>query len=307
MTILIIGNAHEEHASYIHDKVTARGHQAVYFDSMAFPGTTRMAYEPGFPMRGTFQPDPNGPKIPLEAIRAVYWRTFLGINTEPAGDDAFMKNILYREIQSAIGSMFRNLDALWVNSPQAIDLHYYKTHQLQLMQARGIRVPDTLIANDPEAVCAFYDRWQGQVIYKPVLGGAHTQTVKPEDLTPERLAELSSSPVQFQELVPGVDVRAYVVGGQLFAAEIRSQTLDFRDDPSAPIVPVTLPEAVQADCFTVAETLGLKLSGIDIRRTPDNDFVFIEGNPSPMFIHFERVTGYPISDALVDLLVQAVS
>jgi glutathione synthase/RimK-type ligase-like ATP-grasp enzyme len=47
----------------------------------------------------------------------------------------------------------------------------------------------------------------------------------------------------------------------------------------------------------------LIFSGIDIRRTPAGEYVFLEGNPSPMFSYFEKVTGYPISDRLVDLLL----
>jgi len=47
----------------------------------------------------------------------------------------------------------------------------------------------------------------------------------------------------------------------------------------------------------------LGYSGIDIRRSPEGEYVFLECNPCPMFMHFETVTGYPISDRLVDLLL----
>ena len=82
-----------------------------------------------------------------------------------------------------------------------------------------------------------------------------------------------------------------------------TDVLDFRRDPNAKINPIDLPSAVAKDCFSLAKTLGLVFSGIDIRRTPNGEYVFLEGNPSPMFIYFEKVTGYPISDRLVDLLL----
>jgi glutathione synthase/RimK-type ligase-like ATP-grasp enzyme len=50
----------------------------------------------------------------------------------------------------------------------------------------------------------------------------------------------------------------------------------------------------------------LVYSGIDVRRTPEGEYVFLEGNPCPMFIHFERQTGYPISDRLADLLTGVI-
>jgi glutathione synthase/RimK-type ligase-like ATP-grasp enzyme len=301
--ILILGNENEAHAAYIFDKIQARGGHPAYFDTRLFPTVTRLAFEPDHTACGFFQADPSAPKIPLSEIRAVYWRYFMGIAVEHL-EDPFQRDMAFREINSTIGSLFRNLDARWVNPPAAIDMHVHKGYQLQLMKRNGIRIPQTLVTNDGDAVLEFYERLNGEVIYKPVMGGAHTRKITPEDLTPARLAELAKSPVQFQEYVPGVDIRVYLVDDAHFPAEIQSNTLDFRDDPQAQLVPITLPDSVVKDCFTVASTLGLTLTGIDVRRTPDGEYVFLEGNPSPMFIHFENITGYPISDALVDLLMR---
>jgi glutathione synthase/RimK-type ligase-like ATP-grasp enzyme len=209
----------------------------------------------------------------------------------------------FREIDSALGSLFRNMPhARWVNSVEAVERHRFKTHQLQLMAQAGLRIPKTLVTNDSEAVRQFYEALSQQVIYKPVSGGAHTQKLKAEDLTDERLSELRKSPVQFQEYIPGVDTRVYVVGNDVFAAEIQAGTLDFRDDPAAPIVPVELPERIAEQCHTVSRLMDYVFTGIDLRRTPDGAFVFIEANPSPMFMHFESITGYPISERLIGLL-----
>jgi hypothetical protein len=44
-------------------------------------------------------------------------------------------------------------------------------------------------------------------------------------------------------------------------------------------------------------------TGIDLRRTPDGRHVFLEANPSPMFLGFERRSGLPLTEALVALLI----
>ena len=44
-------------------------------------------------------------------------------------------------------------------------------------------------------------------------------------------------------------------------------------------------------------------TGIDLRLTPEGRYVFLEANPSPMFLGFERQTGLPITDNLAALLV----
>lgn len=300
--ILIIGSPEESHSAFIHEKIRARGEAAAFIDTTRFPLHSTITLSPDRNEVCFFEPVA-GKKINLSEVRSVYWRTYTGISVPRSVSAPYERDMAFREIESCIGSMFRMMDCLWVNSPAAIEMHVYKAHQLQLLHRRHIRVPQTLVTNDAEALREFYERLDGKVIFKPVRGGAHTARLTDADFSPARLRELAQAPVQFQELIEGVDVRVYFVGGELFAAEIRSRTLDFRDDPDAEIVPIDLPAAVAADCVTLANTLGLEMSGIDVRRTPTGEYVFFEGNPAPMFMHFEERTGYPISERLVDLLI----
>lgn len=308
MTVMIIGAAEEAHAAFIYEKIRARGAQAFYMDTRRFPSRMRLSLRVG-------QADALGEltdgetRIPLADIQSVYWRYHLGLEL-PDVKEPFLLEMAHREIESTLGSLFRILPCRWVNSPEAVAMHAYKTYQLKLLHERNIRIPKTLVTNDPDAVIAFYEELRGQVIFKPVRGGAHTAKMSRDDLKSDRLKELSKAPVQFQELIEGVDVRAYLVDDDVFAGEIRSRdvdgkTLDFRADPDAEIVPVDLPEPVVSDCRTVAKTLNLLFTGIDIRRTPEGEHVFLEGNPAPMFMHFERRSGYPISDRLVNLLLKS--
>jgi glutathione synthase/RimK-type ligase-like ATP-grasp enzyme len=305
MSILIIGSPDEAHASFMVGKLQARGETPVYFDTRLFPSRDLIALVPDALEKSRFKCPAQGVEVSLADLKSVYWRFHFGYQFPPMKDQ-FLLDMAHRETDSAIGSMLRMLSCPVINSPEAIAQHAYKTYQLHLLRRAGLRVPETLVSNDPDEVLAFWERLNGRVIFKPVRGGAHTAKLKPDDLKPDRLKELSKSPVQFQELVEGVDVRVYWMAGEAFAAEIQSKTLDFRDDPKAAIVPVELPEAIQRDCGILARTLGLVYSGIDVRRTPEGEYVFLEGNPCPMFIHFERQTGYPISDRLADLLTGVI-
>lgn len=300
--ILIIGSPQEAHSAFIHVKLERRGQRTAYFDTMQFPSQSRISLFPDKEHLSSLH-TAEGERIPLSEIQSVYWRYYMGTSIAHDLKEPFLREMAYREIESCIGSMFRMMDCLWMNSPAAIDMHAYKGYQLQLMRRHGIRIPHTLITNDADELRAFYERMNGRVIFKPVRGGAHTARLTDDDFRPERLGELAKAPVQFQEMIEGVDVRVYLIGSELFAAEIRSRTLDFREDPHADIVPVDLPDGVAADCRKLADALGLAMSGIDVRRTPEGEYVFLEGNPAPMFIHFENRTGYPISDRLADMLI----
>ena len=44
-------------------------------------------------------------------------------------------------------------------------------------------------------------------------------------------------------------------------------------------------------------------SGIDFRRTPEGQYFFLEANPSPMFLGFQRRADLPLTERLIALLV----
>lgn len=317
--VLILGLPEEEHASHIYRAITQRGHKAVILNTALIPQQVQLSFslktgqtqasDRFLEWTNNAYAEPGFERLDLSTVPSVYWRNHQGthINRQLI-TDPYIQSIAQREVDSALDSLFRLLlDCLWLNSIEAVEGHRNKNHQLHLLAQAGLRIPKTLVTNNPNQVRPFYEHCNGQVIVKPVRGGAHTTSVKDADLTPERLASLIHSPVTFQEKIEGVDIRVYWIGGVCFAAEIRANSLDFREDPQAAIVPITLPPQVEADCTTLARVLGYHYSGIDIRRTPEGEYVFIEGNPAAMFTHFERQSGYPITKHLVDLMLSGKS
>ena len=300
--ILIIGAKDELHSNYIYEKLKKAGEDVSFFDTRQIPNNLTISWNASDSefKNGYFKFA--GKKFHFSDIKSVYWRNHYGYYQPLAKKDPQLYWLLSREIESAFNSVFMASDWLWCNSLSAIELHKKKTYQLNLMSQSGIRVPRTLITNNREDIENFLEENNDKVIFKPVLGGASTQAISKNDLTEEHLETLENSPVQFQEMIEGVDVRVFVIGNEIFPAEIRATTLDFRDDKDAKIVPVELPEKVKQDCLKIMPLLDLNYSGIDIRRTSQGEYVFIEANPAPMFIHFEQQSGYPISDTLIKLL-----
>jgi glutathione synthase/RimK-type ligase-like ATP-grasp enzyme len=132
------------------------------------------------------------------------------------------------------------------------------------------------------------------VAYKPVLGGAATRELKPEDLTDARLAALDASPVTFQELLPGEDIRVYVLDGEIIASlRIVTSALDFRQNEER-IEQIELPPEVARQCVKAAEVLGMRWTGMDLKRGADGVLKFLELNASPMFLGFDARAGTDI-------------
>ena len=89
----------------------------------------------------------------------------------------------------------------------------------------------------------------------------------------------------------------------MLACEVRTDAIDFRDDQMPDITPHALTVETEEACRAIARTLGLVWTGIDFRLTPDGVYVFLEANPSPMFMGFEKYAGLPLTDSLAALLL----
>ncbi|MEB3320866.1 MAG: hypothetical protein VKI63_08005 [Cyanobium sp.] len=261
----------------------------------------------------------------LDAVRSVYVRSLPSPHPplmEAGGEpvlrrDWFAGYMQARERSGFLMAVLLCLEAAGVrlvNPPQAGAALQSKPLQLELLRRLGAAFPRTLISNDPQRIRSFHAAEAasgGEVIFKPLLGGAITRLL--DRVVLEQLEAVRAAPVIFQQRIHGDDIRVVLVGDALVSAvAIRTPQphLDFRDDPvygtgGASYEPVVLPEPVREQCRQVAAACGLVFAGIDLKRTASGDWLFLELNSSPVYLDVERKLGHPISAALADLLIGA--
>lgn len=301
MNILILGNSEDVHAAHLKDALTQAGCNAEYLDTSWFPTQLRLSWQPN-----TYEGHltlPNGYRLNLTDIHSVFWRSFYGVKI-PRIPDNSQQRIAFNDAMSALRSLMQGTCSHWINSWQAYEFHKEKPLQLKRAKQIGATIPATLISNDSETIIEFAKSYE-KVIFKPVYGGAHIQQLTEAHLQLERLKlALSLSPVTIQEYIPGTNIRTYVIGESIYSAEIRSPSLDFREDRTAQLIPVEIPQLMQQQCQAIAKAFFLEWTAIDWRLTPNGEYVFLEANPSPMFLHFEHQTGFPITQKLVNLLMR---
>lgn len=302
MLVLVLGGDDDEHAVHVLTALQRRGVEAELLDSRTFPHEVRITCDPLAPAgRFTF---PGRGAVDFGDVRSVYWRCYNGFADPPLAD-AEQAELAVNDARSLFESVLMSLPARWVNGWDAYQLHQAKPVALARVAAMdlpaSLRCPATCLGNDPESIRDFVARHE-HCIFKPVQGGAHTRIVTPAHLTDENLRSLATAPVTIQEHLPGTDVRVFVADQRVLACEIVTDATDFRDDPDAEIVPVDLPGEVAEACIAIARRLHLLWTGIDLRRSPDGQYVFLEANPSPMFIGFEELSHLPLTDALLDVL-----
>jgi glutathione synthase/RimK-type ligase-like ATP-grasp enzyme len=175
-----------------------------------------------------------------------------------------------------------------------------KPYQAQLIRACGFATPQTLITNCPEEVSDFLSR-HGRVVYKSISSiRSIVRELKTTDMA--RLQSLRALPTQFQEFVPGTNVRVHVVGTEAFATEVETEAVDYRyagrDDISISMRAIELPADVTERCIKLSGRLDLPLCGIDLKRTPAGEFYCFEVNPSPAYTYYQDYTEQPIAEAI---------
>ena len=208
------------------------------------------------------------------------------------------------ETQEALVSWSEVATARVVNRPSAMASNFSKPYQLSLIRAAGFATPATLVTTDPGAVLDF-EKHHGALIYKSVSGvRSVVSRLGAEHL--DRLTDVAACPTQFQAYVDGDDYRVHVVGSRLFATRIRCAATDYRyasrSGARVEIIACALPEEIAARCRGLAATLGLALTGIDLRLDRTGRWVCFEANPSPAFTFYEAHAAQPIAAAVADLL-----
>ncbi|GAC1364174.1 MAG: hypothetical protein NVSMB32_06450 [Actinomycetota bacterium] len=210
-----------------------------------------------------------------------------------------------RELHDTLYRWCQIAPAAMLNRPDAMASNGSKPYQAQLIAAQGLSVPATLVTTDPEAVLALRARY-GRLIYKSISGARSVvRELADEDL--DRLDDIRWCPVQFQEYIPGEDVRVHVVGQAVFATAISSAATDYRyatrdnGDPAA-LRAIELDDELAQRCVALAASLGLGFVGIDLRITPLGRAVCFEVNPCPAFSYYESHTDQPIAAAVARYL-----
>jgi glutathione synthase/RimK-type ligase-like ATP-grasp enzyme len=191
--------------------------------------------------------------------------------------------------------------------------------QLRAAQEVGLKVPRTLMTNDPAQMKTFFREVNKKMVAKlltPISismdaasAFVHTSEVTKRDVADGNM--LRHSPMVFQEQIPkACELRIAFVNGSLFVGAIdasgsKDGKVDWR--LSSPAEVNWQRDEVPFDVSTKLKALMLKLGlvygAIDLIRTPGGEHVFLEVNSGGEWGMLERDLGYPISEAIADALL----
>jgi glutathione synthase/RimK-type ligase-like ATP-grasp enzyme len=297
----------------VRDGVARRGWHPIRLDTDQFPGelqlTTRVDRTGASARLRTAELD-----LPAAEVAAVWLRRIFP-PPRPEGLTDVEAEQCVRESRAALDGFLSAFDAArWLDPLPVVRRAENKLVQLRCAQRAGLRVPRTIVGNDPGEVRALWQVCGGQVVTKmltpvsrsmgPPPAAVYTRTLSAADL--DDLDGLALSPMIFQERIDKRrELRVVWVAGRLFVGALDATGDDWRAARAgavSPWQPDTLPDDVAAQLAATMRALGLGFGVADILRARDGSHAFLEINPVGEWGMLERDLGLPIADAIAEQL-----
>ena len=309
--VIIIAKRNDVHALAVLGEIgTISGCHAAILDSAEYPKSwsLSMSYreggEPSWVVRGKDW------EIASESVVGLWWRRPYRHRIASEVKGRKIRSFCEDEARSAFRGWVYGLGDRVINPLRGELAATPKPFQLHKAGEAGLRIPSTLITNDPEEARIFLESLGRPAIFK-VLTGTSWQFVETRRFEPayaEALESVRYAPVIFQELIDAdLDIRVTVVDNSIFAVSIQAHhpgaRLDWRMDLASEIRRHELPQAVQSAILKLMRALGLRFGALDLRLTPDGEYVFLEVNPGGQFLFCEIHAGEPITRALAEALL----
>lgn len=245
-------------------------------------------------------------------IKSIWIRRFLS----PEFDNN-LENIdwMKKEFKAFIYNYINSFDLKIMSDPYSIDRAENKSFQLLIAQKLGFNIPKTLISSNKFEIIKFINSSQGRYIIKPIYfnrlhdenGDYHifTNIISESDLS--KIETSFEFPSIYQEFIEkDYDIRVTVVGNDIFSAVVKSQQnditkIDWRRE-RIKFEKYELPIELKNLCLEIVKSLGLNFGAIDLVKSIDGNYYFLEINPNGQWGWIEYDTDLQISDSIINWL-----
>lgn len=296
-----------------------RGVRPIRFNTDLFPSSIKLSARAGDERTARLFTE-SGEQISVAEVRAVWARKLWSPRMAHDLDERFRSTCITESIAALEGFLDALHEAHWVNDLQCQRAAENKQRQLRLAADAGLRVPRTLVTNDPIAARQFFAETDGQTVAKllrPITVSmdaatpfVYTNRVREEDLA--GADGLRHSPMVFQELIPkGCELRVAFVAGETFAGALDASGTSRGHTDWRRVAPdeshwekAQLPPSVASGLQALMSELGLGFGAVDFICTPAGEYIFLEVNPGGEWGMLERDLGLPISEAIASALLE---
>lgn len=213
---------------------------------------------------------------------------------------------------TAVLRQFEMMGSFPLNESVAVTRSRDKLRSLQLLARKGVGLPNTGFANNPDDIQDLIKMVGGAPLVVKLLEGTQgigvvlTETKRAAESVIEAFMGLKVN-IMVQEYIKeasGADIRCLVIGEKVVAAMKRQAAAgEFRSNlhrgGSASLVKIT--PAERATAIKAAKVMGLNVAGVDILRSERGPLV-MEVNSSPGLEGIEKATGRDIASMIVTFI-----
>lgn len=195
-----------------------------------------------------------------------------------------------------------------------------KINILSLAQAVGLNIPNTILCGIKKNLEEFFKE-NKSIIIKPIsnpdffsIGGdihmSYTEAVDEEFIN--QLPDKFIPCLAQQKIEKDIEIRTFVLEDELYSMAIFSQNdqqtqVDFRrynNEKPNRNVPYKLPEALEKKIKLFMQKAHLTTGSIDLIKSVDGEYIFLEINPIGQFGMVSNPCNYPLERKVAEWLVK---
>jgi len=201
-----------------------------------------------------------------------------------------------------------NLGVRVMNPPIAIERCADKFYTNSLLEDAGIPTVPTVVAEKHNEAMKAFEEFK-DIIVKPLFGslGAGMFRINDRDLAYRTFLALEFGRYVYyiQKFIPhqNWDIRAFVIGNDVFAAVRRGESWKTNVSAGAKVEPYTLDEELKEIALKSAKILNCDYAGVDIIKNEDVFYV-VEVNAIPGWKGLQSVTEVNIAKKIIDRLLE---
>ncbi|WP_134091888.1 grasp-with-spasm system ATP-grasp peptide maturase [Olivibacter sp. XZL3] len=186
----------------------------------------------------------------------------------------------------------------WLSKPSTTRINKIRT--LILANSLGLKIPETMLTNNVEFLKKPGRKDKGFLITKPItecinlqisMGSLMMYTQRVSDAVIKRMKNFFFPSLFQQEIEKEFEIRSFYLNGKFHSMAIFSQgdeqtKTDFRHYnfrmPNRQ-VPYKLPSQIEQKLDLLMKSVNLDTGSIDLIKTPQNEYIFLEVNPVGQF------------------------
>ncbi|MDR2917229.1 MAG: hypothetical protein LBV74_20735 [Tannerella sp.] len=227
------------------------------------------------------------------------------------------KKAIDAEYQKIFRLFFENCQGSMINHPYYVQID--KLSQIKVAKRCGLQTPETIITSKKEEIVSFFKQHK-RIINKNLTaneillfeGECHqmfTTLIAKEDLI-QMPAEIF--PSLFQKYIDKkYEIRTIYIGGEIFSCAIITEdenSIDVRksvNENKAYIIPYQLPCEIEEKLKKFMKKAHLQIGSFDMIYNQNDEYVFLELNPSGQFLGYSDRCNYAIEKYIARYLIES--